>query len=170
MDIYPDQIAREWLEAQGIDWDEIANERGGITSAQLAILRDAAKHFGVPELVENARATINRVSQSQALMAARAIKEGRAVYARNLKNTVIGTLSTGITEQYYDKVNPKKMIKWLPSDADEIDPHHALNYGKVMTVATAEKKELGTRYGCKCGFRFVSEDATIKTLNNKFSS
>lgn len=170
MDVYPDQIAREWLEAQGIDWEQIANEHGGIKAAQLAILREAAEHFGAPELVENARDTIARVSQSQVLMAARAAKEGRAIYARNLKNTIVGTLSTAITEQYYKQGNPDQMIKWLPSDAEEIDPHHALNYGKVMKLQTAQAKELGTRYGCKCGFQFLRESATIKRLNKKFST
>lgn len=169
MDIYPDQIARDWLESQGIDWDAIANGRGGITGAQLAILREAARFFGIPGLVANARETIAKVERSQVLQAVRSRKEGRAIYARNLYNTVVGTLSTGITEQYMAAAGDGKMLQWLPSDAREIDPHHALNYGKVMKVETAKAKELGTRYGCKCGWRFPSESATIKALNKKFS-
>lgn len=167
--IYPDEIARRWLEAQGIDWEAMANDRGGIASAQLAILRKAARFFGIPGLVDNARATIARVEKSQTKEAARSKKEERAIYARNLYNTVVGTLSTGITEQYNEAAGPDKMLQWLPSSADNHDMHHALNYGKVMSVKTAEAKELGTRYGCKCGWRFLSESATIKALNSKFS-
>lgn len=170
MDIYPDQIAREWLDAQGIDWEEMANGRGGVSAAQLTILRQAARFFGIPGLVDNARQTIARVEKSQVLQAVRSKAEGRAIYARNLYNTVVGTLSTGITEQYMEAAESGKLLTWLPSDAEEIDPHHALNYGKTMTVKTAQAKELGTRYGCKCGWRFASESATIKALNKKFSN
>lgn len=169
MDIYPDEIARKWLESNGMSWEEVANSRGGITAAQLKILRKAATFFGVPELVDNARKTIARVERSQVKEAARSKAEGRAIYARNLYNTIVGTLSTGITERYMEAAGDDQMLQWLPSDAREIDPHHALNYGKVMKVETAEKKELGTRYGCKCGWRFLSESATIKALNSKFS-
>lgn len=169
MDIYPDEIARKWLDRQGIDWEALANGRGGLAAAQLKVLRDAARFFGVPELVKNARATIARVEQSQVLQATRSRKEGRAIYARNLYNTVVGTLSTAITEQYMEAAGDGKLLKWLPSDAEEIDPHHALNYGKVMKVETAKAKELGTRYGCKCGWHFISESATISALNRKFT-
>lgn len=166
--IYPDEIAREWLDAQGIDWDEIVNSRGGITAAQLSILRQAARHFGIPGLVDNARETIARVEKSQVLQAARSKKEGRAIYARNLYNTIVGTLSTGITEQYMEAAKEGQMLQWLPSGAKEADMLHALNYGKVMKVETAQKKELGTRYGCKCGWHFISEGETIKALNKRF--
>lgn len=169
MDIYPDEIARNWLEAQGIDWEALANGRGGLAAAQLKILREAARFFGVPELVTNARKTIDRVDKSQTMQATRSKKEGRAVYARNLYNTIVGTLSSGITEQYMEAASEEQLLKWLPSDAEEIDPHHALNYGKVMKVKTAKAKELGTRYGCKCGWHFISESATIKALNKQFT-
>lgn len=169
-DIYPDEIAREWLEAQGIDWLALANGRGGIQAAQLAILRAAARFFGVPGLVDNARETIARVNRSQVMQEAKSAAAGRAIYARNLKNTIVGTLSSAITEQYMAAAEPGQFLKWLPSDAREIDPQHALNYGKTMKVETAKTKELGTRYGCKCGWHFISESATIKALNLKFSN
>ncbi len=42
---------------------------------------------------------------------------------------------------------------WLPSDADEPDPEHQLNYGKVFTVGDGEMP--GDRYGCRCGMEIL---------------
>lgn len=46
------------------------------------------------------------------------------------------------------------IVRWLPSCAEEIDPHHALNYGKTMTISQARAKGLG-KGRCQCSFEVV---------------
>lgn len=49
---------------------------------------------------------------------------------------------------------------WLPSDADEPDPEHQLNYGKKFQVGDGEMP--GDRYGCRCGMQILVEDSSLK--------
>lgn len=48
---------------------------------------------------------------------------------------------------------------WLPSDAEEPDPEHQLNYGKVFTVGDGEMP--GDRYGCRCGMEILVKESTL---------
>jgi hypothetical protein len=48
---------------------------------------------------------------------------------------------------------------WLPSDADEPDPEHQLNYGKEFQVGDGEMP--GDRYGCRCGMQILVEDSQL---------
>ena len=50
--------------------------------------------------------------------------------------------------------------EWLPSDADEPDPEHQLNYGKIFTVGVGEMP--GERYGCKCGMNILVNENQLK--------
>jgi len=46
-----------------------------------------------------------------------------------------------------------EQYEWLPSDAEEPDPEHQLNYGKVFTVGEGEMP--GDRFGCRCGMNIL---------------
>lgn len=48
---------------------------------------------------------------------------------------------------------------WLPSDADEPDPEHQLNYGKTFQIGDGEQP--GDRYGCRCGMQILVEDSSL---------
>ncbi len=48
---------------------------------------------------------------------------------------------------------------WLPSDADEPDPEHQLNYGKIFQVGDGEMP--GDRYGCKCGMEIHVDESSL---------
>lgn len=49
---------------------------------------------------------------------------------------------------------------WLPSDADEPDPVHQLNYGLRFTVGVGEAP--GDRYGCQCGMKILTDEDTLE--------
>jgi len=49
--------------------------------------------------------------------------------------------------------------EWLPSDADEPDPEHQLNYGKIFRVGEGEMP--GDRYGCKCGMNILVKETSL---------
>lgn len=50
--------------------------------------------------------------------------------------------------------------EWLPSDADEPDPEHQLNYGKIFVVGEGEMP--GDRIGCRCGMRILVQQTQLQ--------
>lgn len=71
---------------------------------------------------------------------------------QRVQNEVVLQISAEIKDKYEGE-----QYEWLPSDAEEPDPEHQLNYGKVFTVGEGEMP--GERYGCRCGMRIlVKED------------
>lgn len=137
--IFPRQIALTWLDKRGFDWDE----PNTVKSQQ--ILRAAARHFRSPDLINNVRITTKKGGDTTA--------------------TILGTLTTSILDLYFKDTTRDKFIKWMPSEAKQPDHTHALNYYKVMKESTAKKRGLSTRYGCRCGFSFVSEDSDVRKIN-----
>jgi len=74
---------------------------------------------------------------------------------QRVQNEVIWQISKAIGEKYEGE-----QYEWLPSDAEEPDPEHQLNYGKVFTIGDGEMP--GERYGCKCGMRILVKQTQLK--------
>ncbi len=74
---------------------------------------------------------------------------------QRVQNEVIWQVSQEIKAQYRGE-----QYEWLPSDADEPDPEHQLNYGKIFTIGEGEMP--GERIGCKCGMRILVKDSELK--------
>jgi hypothetical protein len=68
-----------------------------------------------------------------------------------VQNEVVLQISEGIKEKY-----DGEFYIWLPSDADEPDPEHQLNYGKKFQIGDGEMP--GERYGCRCGMEILTKD------------
>ena len=154
-EFYPHEIAEEYLIHLGVNFDAIYNGDGGIKRAQLTALSSAP--FFKKDIKANAYKTINRLSASA--------NKKSLDFNKNLYNTLTGTVTAGIMESLEkidDKTKTETMIKWLPSSANEQDPFHALQYGKVMTLDAAIKKGLGVRYNCQCGFEIVDKKSSEK--------
>lgn len=64
-----------------------------------------------------------------------------------------------ISEAIADKYDGEKYV-WLPSDADEPDPEHQLNYGKTFTIGEGEMP--GDRYGCRCGMEILVKQTKLE--------
>lgn len=74
---------------------------------------------------------------------------------QRVQNEVITQIAGEIKEKY----NGKGYI-WLPSDAEEPDPEHQLNYGKTFQIGDGEMP--GDRIGCKCGMQILTEDSSLE--------
>jgi hypothetical protein len=79
-----------------------------------------------------------------------AVNDAKLLYAR-LSDLVVEKASEEIKEKYAGK----KYI-WIPSDAEEQDPVHALNYGKTFVVGEGEQP--GERWGCRCGMEILADE------------
>lgn len=77
---------------------------------------------------------------------------------QRVQNEVIFQVSQEIRSTYGDE-----WAEWLPSDADEPDPEHQLNYGKTFKISEGINGEIpGERIGCKCGMRIFTKDSELK--------
>jgi hypothetical protein len=74
-----------------------------------------------------------------------------------VQNEVVWQIANGIKEQYGDED-----AEWLPSDAEEPDPEHQLNYGKIFRISEGINGEIpGERIGCRCGMRILVKQTKL---------
>jgi hypothetical protein len=64
-----------------------------------------------------------------------------------------------VTDEIKDKYSGEYYV-WLPSDADEPDPEHQLNYGQTFQIGDGEMP--GDRIGCRCGMQILTEDDKLQ--------
>lgn len=73
---------------------------------------------------------------------------------QRVQNEVIFQVANGIKDKYSGE-----RYEWLPSDAEEPDPEHQLNYGKVFTIGEGEMP--GERIGCRCGMNILVNETRL---------
>ncbi len=73
---------------------------------------------------------------------------------QRVQNEVILQVSGEIKEQYAGE-----FYVWLPSDAEEPDPEHQLNYGKEFQIGDGEMP--GERIGCRCGMQILVDESRL---------
>lgn len=78
-----------------------------------------------------------------------------ALLINRIQNEVLLQVQEHIKETYRGE-----KYRWLPSDAEEPDPEHQLNYWKVFTVGEGEMPQ--DRYGCRCGMEILTEDTKLE--------
>lgn len=83
-----------------------------------------------------------------------ALNDKRLMLQR-VQNAVVYEITEDIKRQYRGE-----HYEWLPSDADEPDPLHQLNYGKIFQLGVGEAP--GDRYGCRCGMRILVNESQLK--------
>lgn len=71
-----------------------------------------------------------------------------AQLVQRVQNEVVLQISDEIKGRYHGE-----FYTWLPSDADEPDPEHQLNYGETFQVGVGEMP--GDRFGCRCGMEIL---------------
>lgn len=75
-----------------------------------------------------------------------------------LVNRVQNRVVFAVSEEIGSKYKGERYI-WLPSDAEEPDPLHQLNYGLTFRVGKGEMP--GERYGCKCGMQILVAETEL---------
>lgn len=80
--------------------------------------------------------------------------EDPAQLIQRVQNEVILQVASGIKDTYHGE-----SYKWLPSDADEPDPEHQLNYGEIFQIGVGEMP--GDRFGCRCGMEILVNETQL---------
>lgn len=86
---------------------------------------------------------------------------------QRVQNEVIFQVHQGIQKKYSGK-----RARWLPSDAEEPRPNHALAYGKEYIIGEGlpvgddgDTVEPGDEWGCQCGIEILDTDETQLDLS-----
>lgn len=74
---------------------------------------------------------------------------------QRIQNEVVLQIGEEIRDRYAGE-----SYKWLPSDAEEPDPEHQLNYGEIFQIGDGEQP--GDRYGCRCGMEILVKETKLK--------
>lgn len=83
------------------------------------------------------------------------IKADPKLLINRVQNSIILQIKDEIKNKYFGE-----SYIWLPSDADEPDPEHQLNYGKTFKVGSGEMP--GDRIGCRCGMEILTNETKLK--------
>lgn len=83
-----------------------------------------------------------------------ALKDPRLLIQR-VQSEIVLQIKEEIAEKY-----DGEFYIWLPSDAEEPDPEHQLNYGQKFQVGDGEMP--GDRYGCRCGMQILTDDTKLE--------
>lgn len=73
---------------------------------------------------------------------------------QRVQNAAVFEISKEIKEKYHGE-----FYEWLPSDAEEPDPLHQLNYGQTFQLGSGEQP--GDRYGCRCGMNILVDETRL---------
>lgn len=109
----------------------------------LRVIKDYKKAYR-SELAEG-------ISKSEAL---EDVLNDKKLMVQRVQNSSVREIAKEVKKQYRGE-----RYEWLPSDAEEPDPLHQLNYGKRFTVGRGEMP--GDRWGCRCGMRILTEDEEL---------
>lgn len=77
---------------------------------------------------------------------------------KQMVNRVQGALVFEITKDV-KKEYRGEFYEWLPSEANEPDPLHQLNYGEVFQLGKGEAP--GDRFGCQCGMNILVDETKL---------
>lgn len=79
---------------------------------------------------------------------------GGKLLIQRVQNAAVYEMAREIESKYSGE-----FYEWLPSDAEEPDPEHQLNYGKVFRIGEGEMP--GDRYGCRCGMNILVNETKL---------
>ena len=91
------------------------------------------------------------------LSKAAALKEtlnGKKQMVQRVQNAAVFEITNEIKDEYHGE-----FYEWLPSDAEEPDPEHQLNYGEVFQLGVGEAP--GDRMGCRCGMNILVDETKL---------
>ncbi len=83
------------------------------------------------------------------------VLEDKKLLCNRVQNEVLSEVADEIKDQYRGE-----FYKWLPSDAEEPDPLHQLNYGRKFQIGKGEMP--GDRYGCRCGMSILVKENKLE--------
>ena len=156
----PDRLLREVL---GVGWAR-KNILGRDYSLKNEVKRAILKADVMTERQLDSMA--DKVTDFYISKAERLQAEGIKAYRKEaINNEKLMKERVEMAVTYYEvdkeaKAHEGGFYRWLPSEAKEPEPEHALLYGKIFKVGEGDKdgNMPMQRYGCKCGIEWLSDE------------
>ncbi len=79
---------------------------------------------------------------------------GKVQMVERVQNNVVFQITKKVKRAYRGEY-----YEWLPSDAEEPDPLHQLNYGETFQLGVGEAP--GDRYGYRCGMNILVNETKL---------
>lgn len=146
----PERILRKIAPKGRIE--RLMNDRMALNRAVLAMF-DQMDFVSKKKMQDLALRTIKhyRRKYEEAREDGLSVKEAKAEAMQD-KALLVSRIESAIIYEISQEIRAKyagEYYTWLPSDSEEPDPEHQLNYGKTFQIGRGEMP--GERYGCKCG-------------------
>lgn len=146
---------------------KLINEKAGLKKSALSFVSDIP-YLDKKRVTEVALKTVAGYKEREAKATAEAGMDrsaGRAVRREIVEDPVqlVQRVQNEVVLQVTERIGEKyagEFYIWLPSDADEPDPEHQLNYGKTFRVGEGEMP--GERYGCRCGMEILVDEKQLE--------
>ena len=122
-------------------------DRDAVVNVALKVVRSYQERIAAAQ-AEAGEKTAGDVIESQIL-------DDPKLLIQRVQNEVIFQVKEGIKKEYAGE-----SYEWLPSDAGEPDPEHALLYGTVRIIGDGEMP--GDRDGCRCGMRILVKQTELE--------
>lgn len=161
----PDEVLKKIAPKRKIE--RILSSRMSVKRQALAFLKDAP-FIDSEEVAETALKTVRdykkRIAKERSQ---RGASEGRELQRQLLASPkqLVQRIQNLVIWQINEKIQKKykgKLARWLPSDAEEPDPLHQLNYGLTYIVGEGiNGEEPGDREGCKCGVEILVDETSL---------
>jgi len=144
--------------------EKLVTGRLTLNKAVLSILDGGADFISKPTLERTALTVIKGYKEKFDELKDEDVPEPEAkeqaiadkkLLVNRVQNSVINQVAGEIKDQYRGEY-----YTWLPSDANEPDPLHQLNYGKKFQIGKGEMP--GDRYGCRCGMRILVKESKLE--------
>lgn len=107
------------------------------------------------KVVRSYNARLDKLEGKESAQELKEIKADPKLLIQRVQNEVVTQIADGIKEKYEGE-----RYEWLPSDAEEPDPEHQLNYGKIFIVGEGEMP--GERPGCQCGMHILVNESELR--------
>ncbi len=135
--------------------------RNNLTVKRAALVN--ANQFDFLEMKDIAEVAINAVKQYKEriknapdpVAAEAEILADPKMLVQRIQNEVVKQVADQLREKY-----DGEFYIWTPSDSDEPDPEHQLNYGLKFQIGDGEMP--GDRDGCRCGMDILVDDSSLQ--------
>lgn len=106
------------------------------------------------KVLKNYKKRVSEADRGEKTELKKNLKKDPKLLINRVQNAVAFQMTQEIREKYQGE-----FYIWLPSDAEEPDPEHQLNYGKKFQVGVGEMPQ--DREGCRCGMEILVKESKL---------
>ena len=141
--IYPRDIAKDYVDKNKVNFAKKKNIVDFLKKASFSFLAENLTN-------KNAENIVNKIDTYY-----KSLENSQFTKTEKRENLIENVVNDNLVEGIKEAYKGKKAI-WLPSESDNPDPEHIINYGVEFYIDEGINGELPSeRFGCKCGIQII---------------